>query len=236
MLSQWIAHKKYSFTSVWQPNPSVSGRNRRDERKSNQSFFYCKQLNKCPPLRNPFFKAHGLLTFRFNCQYSFLPEWIPMRIARLSVGMWRILKTLMDIKKCRAIVDISKACLLPLLMGTPLATMYASPMVSTLSKRIKMKAVSTGTIYEEQCTNKCNPPLSHTLVYWLKFGSMAFAICVSICGRERREGGHNVVLTPSVLIYGLFYSKQDHNLQGGHRVVLKMNVKVATDIGNCSWR
>lgn len=111
-----------------------------------------------------------------------------MRIERLSVGMWRILKTLMDIKKCRAIVDISKACLLPLLMGTPLATMYASPMVSTLSKRIKMKAVSTVTIYEEQCTNKCNPPLSHTLVYWLEFGSVTFTISVSMCGREQREG------------------------------------------------
>lgn len=59
------------------------------------------------------------------------PECMPMRIARLLVGMWWILKTLMALRKCKAIVDISKACWMPLLMGRPLATMYASPIVST---------------------------------------------------------------------------------------------------------
>lgn len=31
-------------------------------------------------------------------------------MARLSVGMWRILKTLMELRKCRAMVEISQAC------------------------------------------------------------------------------------------------------------------------------
>lgn len=75
----------------------------------------------------------GLVWFDFSCLHwcRLSPECIPIRIARHSVGMWWILKTLMALRKCRAIVDISRACLLPLLMGTPLATMYASPMVST---------------------------------------------------------------------------------------------------------
>lgn len=69
--------------------------------------------------------------------WSVLPECTPMRIAILSFGIWRILKSLIALRKCRDIVHISTACLLPLLIGKPLATMYASPIVSTWKNQIK---------------------------------------------------------------------------------------------------
>lgn len=61
-----------------------------------------------------------------------VPECIPIRIFSLSHGICLIWNFPTFLSKCKAIDAISPACLFPFLSGSPLATMYASPMVSTL--------------------------------------------------------------------------------------------------------
>ncbi len=63
-----------------------------------------------------------------------IPELIPIRKANFSLGRCLILNLLMADRKWSAIVEISSAWLVPLLIGSPLATIYASPIVSTYQR------------------------------------------------------------------------------------------------------
>jgi len=62
---------------------------------------------------------------------SMEPEWMPMRSRSGMSGMCRILNSPHLLSMSSAIVLISPACRLPLRIGSPLLTMYASPIVST---------------------------------------------------------------------------------------------------------
>ncbi len=59
------------------------------------------------------------------------PEWSPMRILTLTSGMCTILNVPMQCRMSRDMLAISAAWRLELRFGTPDATMYASPIVST---------------------------------------------------------------------------------------------------------
>ena len=61
------------------------------------------------------------------------PEWMPMRSRSGTSGMCRILNSAHLLRMSKAIVLISPACRLPLRIGNPLHTMYASPIVSTFT-------------------------------------------------------------------------------------------------------
>lgn len=79
--------------------------------------------------------AHNTLIIQYTC----IPELIPIRRASFSLGRCLILNLLRAERKWSAIVEISSAWRLPLLIGSPLATIYASPMVSTYQKKSKCK-------------------------------------------------------------------------------------------------
>lgn len=63
-----------------------------------------------------------LLVCAWN-QISSLPEWSPMRILTLTLGMCLILNVPMQDRMSRDMLAISAACRLPLRVGTPEATM-----------------------------------------------------------------------------------------------------------------
>ncbi len=57
-----------------------------------------------------------------KCPTRILPLWMPIRSCNCLSGRCRIRKSVIPLSKCSASVQISPACLLPLRMGRPLAT------------------------------------------------------------------------------------------------------------------
>lgn len=72
-----------------------------------------------------------------------------MRILTLTLGMCLILNVPTQDRMSRDMLAISAACRLPLRVGTPDATMYASPMVSTCqSKKCKRDEEHNATLQD----------------------------------------------------------------------------------------
>lgn len=78
-----------------------------------------------------------MLNFKWRHWLRFpLPECTPMRINRGIPGMCCNSKVPKNERMSRAMWAMSTACLLPLRLGKPDATMYASPIVSTWETRM----------------------------------------------------------------------------------------------------
>lgn len=77
-----------------------------------------------------------------TCHQCRSPVWRPIRSLSFSSGMCPIWKWMVALRKCKDIMAISSTCWAPLRIGSPLATIYASPMVSTLRQHNKMDMYS----------------------------------------------------------------------------------------------
>ena len=70
------------------------------------------------------------------------PEWTPIRIL-ICCWLGRILNVFMCFRMSKDMRQISLACCFWLRMGSPLTTMYASPIVSTCVQKTKEKWINS---------------------------------------------------------------------------------------------
>ena len=94
----------------------------------NFKFKHCNRIKRL-------YKWLHLSSMSQGIQRSNSPEWIPTLSCSCCPGRCLILKVAMADSKSRDMLLISPACLFPFLVGSPEATMYESPIVSTLISR-----------------------------------------------------------------------------------------------------
>ena len=76
--------------------------------------------------------TYGLLIKQHQSLLEIMPPvWIPVLDRRGTSGMCGMMKVVTALRQNKATLQTSEACLYPLRIGRPLATTYASPIVST---------------------------------------------------------------------------------------------------------
>lgn len=107
----------------------------------------------------------------FCCTYDQwrceVPEWTPIRIQSGIPGRWRSWNVPINSKMSRAMWQMSTACRFPFRRGKPDATIYASPIVSTLRKRDGKSAPFEKPWYRGKCQYLVNITCACVCVFTL---------------------------------------------------------------------